>query len=278
MTTAPEGVGMSESTTAASGSTPESTTAQPVLRVKDVSVRFGGVRALDSVSLELSANEITGLIGPNGAGKTTLFDVISGLRAPSHGIIELNGSNVTRRSAVWRARNGIRRTFQRQQVFGQLSVEDNILVASEWRGGGGGLLADLVRLPTRKSLEKERRAKVAEALEICDLTSVRNKPASQLTIGLARMVELARAIVDQPTLLLVDEPTSGLGQEEAGRLGQVLQTVRASGCCVVLVEHDMSFVMEHSDRVVVLQLGRVIAKDTPVNIRNSQLVRDVYLD
>jgi ABC-type branched-subunit amino acid transport system ATPase component len=271
---------MPDSSTVISGPNSASAPLKPdsAVRLTEVSVRFGGIRALDNVSLEFAAGEITGLIGPNGAGKTTLFDVISGLRAPSHGTIELNGQDVTRRSAVWRSRNGLRRTFQRQQVFGQLSVEDNVLVASEWHGGGGGLLADLVRLPARRSLEKQRRVRVADALEICNLMPVRHVPASQLPIGVARMVELARAIVDRPTLLLVDEPTSGLGQDEVRRLGEALQEVRASGCSVVLVEHDMSFVMEHSHHVVVLQLGQVIAKDTPVNIRSSQLVRDVYLD
>ncbi|MDT4925383.1 MAG: branched-chain amino acid transport system ATP-binding protein [Pseudonocardiales bacterium] len=257
---------------------PLAATTRASLRVSNVSVHFGGIRALENVSIDFRAGEITGLIGPNGAGKTTLFDVISGLRAPSTGTIEMDGRDITRRSAVWRSRNGLRRTYQRQQVFGQLSVEDNVLVAHEWHGGGGGLLADLVRLPTRKRLETSRRADVARALEVCGLTDVRQRPASQLTIGAARMVELARAIVDEPAVLLLDEPTSGLGQDEVASLGQVLQTIRGRGCCVVLVEHDMAFVMEHSDHVAVLQLGRVIATDTPGNVRNSRLVKEVYLD
>ena len=120
-----------------------------VLRVLDVSVNFGGVQALQSVTLAPKRGEVTGLIGPNGAGKTTLFDVISGLRQPTAGTIHYGGQEITSQSAVWRARHGLRRTFQRQQVFGQLSVEDNVLAGFEWHGGGGGLFADVMRLPSR---------------------------------------------------------------------------------------------------------------------------------
>jgi branched-chain amino acid transport system ATP-binding protein len=243
-----------------------------------VSVRFGGIRALESVTIAPQAGDLTSLIGPNGAGKTTLFDVISGLRAPTAGTITFGGKDITRRSAVWRARHGLRRTFQRQQVFGQLSVEDNVLAANEWRGGGGGLVADLLRLPTRTRLEERRRTRVAAVLDMCGLTEVRSRPASQLPIGLARMVELARAIVDEPTLLLLDEPTSGLDADEVHSLSGVIEAVRATGCSIVLIEHDMSFVMQHSDRIVVLELGKVVAEDTPANIRNSAVVRRVYLD
>jgi branched-chain amino acid transport system ATP-binding protein len=248
------------------------------LHVSNLSVRFGGVKALDSVTISPPVGQVTGLIGPNGAGKTTLFDAISGLRPPTDGTITFLGKDITRRSPVWRSRNGLRRTFQRQQVFGQLSVEDNVLSAHEWHGGGGGIVGDLLRLPSRTRLEDARRARVATALETCGLTDVRNRPAGQLPIGLARMVELARAIVDEPTLLLLDEPTSGLDSEEVRSLSGVLEAVGAAGTTVILVEHDMSFVMKHSDRIVVLELGRVIAEGSPASIRGSSLVRQVYLD
>src|SRR4051794_14949113 len=119
----------------------------PVLAVDQVSVRFGGVTALSAVSFDVRPGEVCGLIGPNGAGKTTLFDVLSGIRVPTAGTVRLDGRDVTRRSATWRSRQGIRRTFQRQQMFGWLSVEDNVLMALEWRGGGGGMVGDLLALP-----------------------------------------------------------------------------------------------------------------------------------
>jgi len=248
------------------------------LELSEVTVRFGGIVALSDVSLSAARGEVLGLIGPNGAGKTTLFDVISGVRAPDTGQVLLDGRDVTATSAVVRARRGLRRTFQRVQTFGWLSVEDNVLTALEWRGGGGGMLADLVSLPTRRHHERERRARVAEVLERCGLTAVAKEPAAALPIGLGRMVEVARAVVDPPTVLLLDEPTSGLEQTEADRLGELIQSIRADGsCAVVLVEHDVGFVMRQCQRIVVLDLGRVLAVGSPHEIQANAEVRAAYL-
>ena len=250
----------------------------PALALEGVSVRFGGIRALDAVSLSVNAGEVLGLIGPNGAGKTTLFDAISGVRIPDEGRVFLGGRDMTRANAVVRARWGLRRTFQRVQAFGWLTVEDNVLSAIEWEGGGGGLLADLVALPTRRRREKRRRAAVAEMLEQCGLTAVRNDSAGSLPIGLARMVEVARALIAQPKVLMLDEPSSGLDEAEAARLGERIQTLRATGeCAVVLVEHDVGFVMEQCDRIVVLDLGSVLATGTPLEIQQNAAVRAAYL-
>src|SRR4051794_5526862 len=214
-----------------------------VLRATDVVVRFGGVHAVSGVSLAVAPGEICGLIGPNGAGKTTLFDVLSGTTVPTSGAIELHGEDVTGRSATWRARHGLRRTFQRQQVFGSLSVEDNVLTAAEWRGGGGGLPADLVALPGRRRREARRREVVDGVLADCGLSELRDEPAGQLPIGVCRMIEVARAVVDEPIVLLLDEPTSGLEEAESHNLGEVITRVAARGTAVVLVEHDVGFVM-----------------------------------
>jgi branched-chain amino acid transport system ATP-binding protein len=249
-----------------------------VLELEEVSVRFGGIAALDGVSLHARAGEVLGLIGPNGAGKTTLFDVISGVRVPDAGRVVLDGNDVSGYTSAARARRGLRRTFQRVQTFGWLTVEDNVLTALEWRGGGGGFLGDLVASPWRRRREHERRRLVAETLERCGLTNVKDELAASLPIGIARMVELARAIVDPPRLLLLDEPASGLDEKEAQRLGGVIQDLRAeTGCAVLLVEHDAGFVMLHCDRIVVLDRGSVLAAGLPEEIQGDDAVRSAYL-
>jgi len=164
------------------------------------------------------------------------------------------------------------------QTFGWLSVEDNVLAAIEWRGGGGGFLADLAYFPTRRKREKDRRARVEEILDRCGLLPVRTELAGSLPIGVARMVELARAIVDEPKLLLLDEPASGLDETETARLGEQIQAARNDfGCAVLLVEHNAGFVMEQSDRVIVLNLGTKLAEGLPAEIQKNQAVRDAYL-
>ncbi|MFJ2256772.1 ABC transporter ATP-binding protein [Streptomyces sp. NPDC087844] len=251
---------------------------RPVLRADRVGVRFGGVRALDDVSLSLRPGEICGLIGPNGAGKTTLFDVLSGIRRPDEGRVHLDGTDVTRRSPVWRARHGMRRTFQRQQLFGQLTVADNLVVAQEWRGGGGGLAADLLGAPARRTYERERRARAAEVLRACGLDGLGGTYAAALPVGRARMVELARAVADPPRVLLLDEPAAGTTAEESRQLAAVVSRLSAQeGCAVLLVEHDVAFVMEVSTRIVVLDLGRVLAEGTPAEVRADRRVREAYL-
>jgi branched-chain amino acid transport system ATP-binding protein len=185
--------------------------------------------------------------------------------------------DVTRQLPELRARSGVRRTWQRAQLYGRLSVEDNVLAALEWRGGGGGLLADLVAAPGRRRREAERRERTLAVLERCGLTEFRNKPAGSLPIGKARLVELARAIVDRPRLLLLDEPTSGLSSPEAERLGEEVKRLKSDGVAVVLVEHDVGFVMGHSDRIVVLDLGSVLAEGTPDEIQANPRVREAYL-
>jgi branched-chain amino acid transport system ATP-binding protein len=250
----------------------------PLLAVDQVTVRFGGVVAVDDVTFAVPEGEIRGLIGPNGAGKTTLFDIITGVRQPSAGKILLDGQDITGRSAVWRSRHGVRRTFQRQQPFGWLSVEDNIVAALDWRGGGGGIVADLLGLPSRRRRDHARRDRAREVMETCGLVDVREVPAGLLSIGRARMVELARAIADPPRLLLLDEPTSGLEEHEAENLADIVRQLRASAeCAVLLVEHDVAFVMALCDRITVLNLGEVIAGGTPGEVSSDPLVRSAYL-
>ena len=248
------------------------------LDLHEIGVRFGGIAALDGASLQVRQGEICGLIGANGAGKTTLFDVISGVRRPDLGRVRLAGVDVTSWSAHRRARAGLRRTFQRVQLFGWLTVEENLLVATEWRGGGGGVLGDLAAVPGRRRREAERRERADAVLERCGLTDLRHDPAARLPIGLARLVELGRALVDQPSILLLDEPASGLDTAEAERFAEVVRSLRDDeGTSVLLVEHDVGFVMDHCDRVVVLHLGRVLAEGSPASVRNDPAVREAYL-
>jgi ABC-type branched-subunit amino acid transport system ATPase component len=249
-----------------------------MLSLSNITVRFGGITALEDLSFDAPRGEVLGIIGPNGAGKTTLFDVIAGVRPPNEGRVLLAGRDVTTTSSTDRARAGLRRTFQRVQAFGWLSVEDNVLAALEWRGGGGGFVADLAAFPTRRRRERERRERVDGVLERCGLTAVRRELAGSLPIGVARMVELARAIVDDPQLLLLDEPASGLDETEIVRLGEQIQSVRAeTGCTILLVEHNAGFVMEQSNRVVVLNLGTLLAQGLPAEVQRNQAVRDAYL-
>jgi branched-chain amino acid transport system ATP-binding protein len=251
---------------------------RPLLVLGGVTVTFGGIRALSEIELHVERGEVVGIIGPNGAGKTTLFDVISGVRAPTSGTVTFDGADVTKRSPTRRARLGLRRTFQRVQVFGWLSVEDNILTALEVEGGGGGFVGDLVGWPLRRRRERLRRGKVTATLERCGLSDVRDRLAASLPIGVARMVELARAIVDPPRLLLLDEPASGLDKQDVARLGREIQALRTeTRCSILLVEHDAGFVMEQCDRVVVLDQGRILAQGPPEEVQRNADVRSAYL-
>jgi branched-chain amino acid transport system ATP-binding protein len=251
--------------------------ARAVLSLRGVSKVFGGVIALDDVTLTVAPGELVGLIGPNGAGKTTLFDIASGLQAPTSGVVEIDGRDVTRAPAEQRARLGVRRTFQQAQLFGDLTVEDNILTALDGHGGGGGLLADVVAAPGRRRRERDRRQRVAAVVDELGLGALRAAPAATLPIGQARLVELARAVVDEPRVLLLDEPTSGLTPPERDRLAAVVTAARAGDAAVVLVEHDVSFVMQCCERVVVLDLGRVLADGPPDQVRENPAVRQAYL-
>ncbi|MEU1511478.1 ABC transporter ATP-binding protein [Streptomyces sp. NPDC005811] len=232
----------------------------PLLRAEEVTVAFGGRRALDSVSLTAEAGRITGLIGPNGAGKSTLFDVLSGLRRPRTGQVRLDGRDITREGPARRARRGMSRTFQHLELFGRLSVRDNLLVAAE--------------------LGPERRhaARTADAvLARLGLTALADDPADALPTGIARLVEVGRALVLRPRVLLLDEPAAGQDAEETERFAALLRSLAADGAAVLLVEHDMSLVMGVCDEVYVLDLGRVVACGPPALIQRDETVLAAYL-
>ena len=232
-----------------------------MLQVEEVSVHFGGVRALDSVTFDVAAGEVTGLIGPNGAGKTTIFNVITGLQRPDRGRVRLDGVDVTGRSARWRARRGLGRTFQRLEVFGSLTVADNVLVAVENRGHRG----------------RDARRRAAELLERVGIAGEATTQADVLPTGLARLLELARALACDPRTLLLDEPSSGLDSAESGALSDLIGDLADDGLAVLLVEHDVEMVMRLCRTIHVLDFGRVIASGAPDLVRADPAVQAAYL-
>ncbi|MCJ7437114.1 MAG: ATP-binding cassette domain-containing protein [Acidimicrobiia bacterium] len=235
-----------------------------LLDVSQVSVRFGGLQALDEVSVDVAAGHVTGLIGPNGAGKTTLFNVITGLQAPTTGRVLVDGEDVTLAKPHQRARKGIGRTFQRLETFGTLSARDNILVAAEMRRGW--------------SREKfNANTLTDEVIEQVGLEGVAGERVDSLPTGTARLVEVARALATKPRVLLLDEPSSGLNESETSSLGTLLRELAGEGIAVLLVEHDMSFVMGTCEQIHVLDFGRIIAVGSPSEVQASPDVRAAYL-
>ena len=243
--------------------------AEPLLEVSEVTVRFGGLTALDSVDLTVMPGSITGLIGPNGAGKTTLFNVITGLQPPTHGRVMLAGSHIDRWPPQRRARAGMARTFQRLELFVGLSVRDNLMAGWESRISGGVF--------GRRA--REGREMVEDVLERLGLRHLADRPAGELPTGLGRMVELGRAMCAEPRLLLLDEPSSGLDHTETEAFRQVLLDVvdGPDGPAVLLVEHDMRLVMEVCHHITVLEFGKRIAAGTPDEIRRDPKVIAAYL-
>ncbi|MFB4298752.1 ABC transporter ATP-binding protein [Actinomadura sp. NTSP31] len=230
------------------------------LEVEGVTVAYGGNLALDGVGIAAEPGRVTGLIGPNGAGKSTLFDVVSGLRRPSAGRVLLDGRDVTRLGPARRARLGLARTFQRLELFGRLSVRDNLLVAAE--------------------LGPQRRHAARIAEEIIGrlgLAGVADGLADALPTGAARLVEVGRALAVRPSLLLLDEPAAGQDAAETERFAALLRSLAGDGTAVVLVEHDMGLVMSVCDEVHVLDLGKVIAAGPPEVVRADETVLAAYL-
>lgn len=241
----------------------------------DLTVRFGGLVAVDGASLEAPTGRITGLIGPNGAGKTTTFNACSGLVRPASGRVLIDGGDVTRRSAAARARSGLGRTFQRMELFDSLSVFDNVTIATEGHHAGANPARHLLSSPRE---DARAAANAMRALELCEIADLAGVPAGNLSTGQRRLVELARCLAGPSRILLLDEPSSGLDGAETQRFGAVLRRVvdeRAVG--ILLVEHDMSLVMGVCDHIYVLDFGRMIFAGSPSEVRASAVVKSAYL-
>jgi branched-chain amino acid transport system ATP-binding protein len=249
----------------------------PLLCVRDVAVRFGGVVALDGVSFDVGRAEICGLIGPNGSGKTTLFNCISGFYRPSAGHISFDGARLADLPRHRMAGLGIGRTFQNVALFRTLSARDNVLVGAHHEGRSG-FIANALRLPIVRREERHAASRLAPLLALLDLGPVADVPAGSLPFPIQKRVELARALIGAPKLLLLDEPAGGLNHSEVDELAVLLQRIQAHfALSILLVEHHMSLVMRVSHRVVALEFGRKIADGTPDQVRNEPEVIRAYL-
>ncbi|HVB94503.1 MAG TPA: ABC transporter ATP-binding protein [Acidimicrobiales bacterium] len=252
------------------------TQAPPVLLdVAEVSKTFGGIAAVSAVSLTVERGESLGLVGPNGAGKTTLFNCIGGQLQPEHGRVELEGVDLLDKPTYKRARLGIGRTYQRIEVFPDMTVWDHLVVAVRARWCTRRLWKDLCNRSATTSEERER---VAAVLELVGIEDRAQTPVSALGLGSCRLVELARALVSEPVLLMADEPSSGLDIHETHELAQVLRKLqRERGMAMLLVEHDLGMVGEVVDRTVVMNLGAVIANGAFDEVMADAAVREAYL-
>jgi branched-chain amino acid transport system ATP-binding protein len=235
----------------------------PLLAVEDVSVTFGGLRALDAVSLEVAEGCMVGLIGPNGAGKSTLIGVLSGLQRPVSGRVSFAGENLIRMAAHRRVEFGMTRTFQRLELWDSMTVFENVLTAAEFA----------------KRFRPGLRPKDAatKAIEMLGLGPVAGSSVAALSTGTARLVEVARALASRPKLMLLDEPSAGLDSTEVTQLGSVLAEVVGAGTSILLVEHHVDMVFEHCQNVYVLDFGRVIAAGAPHDVQKDHQVRKAYL-
>lgn len=250
----------------------------PVIEGRDITMRFGGLVALSSVTIHVPPASIVGLVGPNGAGKSTLFAVLSGLLNPTAGQVFMNGRNVTATSPQARARHGLARTFQQPELFLSLTVREHVQLAYRVRHHRQRLWTDLF---TGRALRRPDSAEVDEVdglIRLLDLSHVAQTPVAGLPLGLTRRVEVARALATSPSVLLLDEPVSGLDSRETAQFCSVLeQVVSERGVSMLLVEHDVAVVLGLSKWVFVLDFGALIAQGTPEAIRSDPAVRAAYL-
>jgi branched-chain amino acid transport system ATP-binding protein len=247
-----------------------------MLTVENLSKAFGGVQAVHQVSFAVAGGEIVGLIGPNGAGKTTCFNLISGLLPPSAGDVRLSGKDMVGLPPYHRARLGLARTFQNIQLFGGMTVLENVLTGFHLRQQVG-VFATLLPLPRVRRAQSENHRQALELLELVGLSGKEEDAAESLAYGDQRRLEIARALAQRPKLLLMDEPAAGLNPRETEDLMGLMEKLRSLGITLLVIEHDMTLVMGICHRIVVLDHGQVIAKGAPLEIRRDPQVIEAYL-
>jgi branched-chain amino acid transport system ATP-binding protein len=248
---------------------------EPLLVAEHVSVTFSGIRALDDVSLTVGEREIVGLIGPNGAGKTTLFNCLFGTLRPAAGTVRFGGASIRGLPTHKRARLGIGRTFQRIELFSGMTVREHLLVAERSRRRNGALWKDLLGVG-RANADEERR--ITTTLDLLGLTSDAGRPIEALSLGRGRLVEVGRALMTEPRLLLLDEPSSGLDRDETRALTETLRVVHDErGTAMLLVEHDVDMVLDLVERIYVLDFGTLIAAGPATEVLRDAKVREAYL-
>ena len=248
-----------------------------LLEVKNLTKNFGGLTAVGDVNIELGASELVGLIGPNGAGKTTLFNLLTGVYEPSEGTVSLDGEILNGMPTYKIAAAGLSRTFQNIRLFKDLSVLDNVLIAMGTRKKSK-LIASFLRLPDYYKQEAEMKKEALELLAIFDLDVKHDSLAKNLPYGEQRRLEIVRALATQPKILFLDEPAAGMNPQETAELSALFKQIQQQfNITILLIEHDMSLVMNVTERIYVLEYGRLIAHGTPEEIKNNKRVIEAYL-
>lgn len=246
------------------------------LQVKGVTIRFGGLTALEDVSLSVEEGKVLALIGPNGAGKTTLFNVISGVYRATTSHIELDGADVTTKQPFELSRLGLTRTFQNLQIFFRMTAIENVMVGRN-QHERGTLAEELLGLPRPRSESRKSREVAQELIEFVGLKGIGDRVAGELSYGILKRLEIARALATKPSILLLDEPAAGCNATETAEIDQVIKKVASTGVSVVLVEHDIHLVMSVANHIHVLDRGRTLAQGSPREVRENPAVIEAYL-
>jgi branched-chain amino acid transport system ATP-binding protein len=247
-----------------------------LLEVKDLSVRFGGVKAVDSVNFSWDAGQVYSVIGPNGAGKTTLFNLITGLYKPTEGAVYLEGQSIAGKSPEALAQLGMARTFQNLQIFLNMGALENVMVGAHLRLDRS-LLKALVAWPRLRQADRALREEAAEWMDFVGLGAVRHARADSLPYGALKRLEIARALAMKPRLIFLDEPAAGLNATETAEIVSLIRKIAESGMTVVLVEHDMKMVMSLSDHILVMESGKKLAEGSAAEVRQNPAVIAAYL-